>query len=72
MANKRIRQTRHITLKPDAMAIYDRWKEEGEAIVKTSQAIIEFNSKDGITLTETDRKWVMDRITEAVHACHWG
>ena len=43
------KDSRHITLRPDAMAIYDRWKKEGNVIANTSQAIIEYDNK-GITL----------------------
>jgi phage gp45-like len=63
------KDSRHITLRPDAMAIYDRWRKEGSAIVNTSQAIIEYDSKT-LTLTEADQQWIKDRITEAVHACY--
>ena len=39
------KDSRHITLRPDAIAIYDRWRKEGSAIVNTSQAIIEYDNK---------------------------
>lgn len=48
MAYNAKKDSRHITLRPEAMAIYDRWKDEGSAIANTSQAIVEYDKKGDI------------------------
>lgn len=72
MAYSAKKDNRHITLRPEAMAIYDRWKEEGSAIANTSQAIVEYDNK-GVTLEalhnkveqlEKEVKALKDRIGE--------
>lgn len=51
----------------EAYKTYQEFK--GNKSLMISKAILSY-SKDGLSLTEADRKWIMDRITEAVHACY--
>jgi hypothetical protein len=67
MTIKPKRDSRHITLSKEALAVYDNWKINGEAN-KVNQAIIEYDNKE--VFTEEQKKWIMDRITEAVHTCY--
>jgi hypothetical protein len=53
------KDSRHITLRPAAITIYDRWKEEGSAIINTSQAIIEKATKE-----ESQQPFTEEQIKE--------
>jgi hypothetical protein len=59
-----------IKLRHEAKAIYDNLPAKGKG-EWVSDAIIEkaSNNADTLTLTAADKKYVQDRITEAVHAC---
>jgi hypothetical protein len=46
MTNKPRRGSRHITLKPEALLIYDQWKADGEAN-KVSEAIVKHENDTG-------------------------
>jgi hypothetical protein len=49
MTNKPRRGSRHITLKPEALLIYDQWKADGEAN-KVSEAIVKHDRDTGAGL----------------------
>ena len=57
------------TVTKEAEAIYKSWDKEKGTHVSIAILEYEIGRKGGITLTEADKKWIHDRITEAVHAC---
>lgn len=70
MTYKPKRDSRHITLKPEAIKIYDKWKEKGDTH-KVSEAIVEKAAKEASRepFTEEQIKHLMqmeDRILQRV------
>jgi hypothetical protein len=62
MTNKPKRDSRHITLKPEALLIYDQWKADGEAS-KVSDAIVEKHNKStGEVFTPEQQEWIKKTI----------
>ena len=55
-----------IDINDEALPIYNKWKSH-ERSQKVSQLIIDSEKEP---FTEAQKKWIMDRITEAVHACY--